>query len=213
MSAITRRSFLAGAAAAGVALASPRVAQAQTRLASALPVTREDHRAIVIGSGFGGGVAALRLAEAGVPVLVLERGIRWPTGPNVETFPHAAAPDKRFLWYQSDPQLFGRPILEPYTGLLEAVPGDNMTALCAAGVGGGSLVYQGMTLQPAEAVFNTHFPEELDWATMDRVHYPRVAKMLQLAVAPEELIASQNYGAARAFARNVKRAGLPPQWR
>jgi cholesterol oxidase len=185
------------------------VAQAQTRLASTVPVTREDHRAIVIGSGFGGGVAALRLAEAGVPVLVLERGIRWPTGPNAETFPHAAAPDKRFLWYQSDPQLFGKPILEPYTGLLEAVPGENMTALCAAGVGGGSLVYQGMTLQPAEAVFNTHFPEELDWATMDRVHYPRVAKMLQLAVAPEELIASQNYGAARAFARNVKRAGLP----
>lgn len=47
-----------------------------------------------------------------------------------------------------------------------------MTALCAAGVGGGSLVYQGMSLQPAEDVFNTHFPQELDWATMNRVHYP-----------------------------------------
>ncbi|MFZ2176630.1 MAG: GMC oxidoreductase [Rhodococcus sp. (in: high G+C Gram-positive bacteria)] len=213
MSAINRRSFLAGATAAGIALASPRIAQAGTGLGdrrTSIPLTREDHRAIVIGSGFGGGVAALRLAEAGVHVLMLERGMRWPTGPNSQTFPHATAPDKRFLWHQSSRQLFGKPVaMEPYTGLLEAVPGDNMTALCAAGLGGGSLIYQGMTLQPAEAVFNMHFPEELDWATMDRVHYPRVARMLQLAVAPEELIASPNYKAARVFAQNAVRAGLP----
>ncbi len=211
VSALNRRSFLAGAAAAGVALASPRIAQAGTGgRRTTVPLTREDHRVIVVGSGFGGGVAALRLAEAGVPVLVLERGIRWPTGPDADTFPRATAPDKRILWYRSSPQLFGEPVaLEPYTGLLEAVPGDNMTALCAAGVGGGSLVYQGMTLQPAEAVFNTHLPEALDWATMDRVHYPRVARMLRLAVAPDELIDSPNYQAARVFAQNVQRAGLP----
>jgi cholesterol oxidase len=202
-----------GTAAAGVALASPRIAQAipgRAERRRAVPLTREDHRVIVVGSGFGGGVAALRLAEAGVPVLVLERGIRWPTGPNADTFPRATAPDKRILWYRSSPQLFGAPVvLEPYTGLLEAVPGDNMTALCAAGVGGGSLVYQGMTLQPAEDVFNAHLPEALDWATMDRVHYPRVARMLLLAVAPDELIDSPNYQSARVFAQNVERAGLP----
>ncbi|MBC2641241.1 MULTISPECIES: GMC oxidoreductase [unclassified Rhodococcus (in: high G+C Gram-positive bacteria)] len=213
MSAFNRRSFLTGAAAAGVALASPRIAEAKPGRAergSAVPLTREDHRVIVVGSGFGGGVAALRLAEAGVPVLVLERGMRWPTGPNADTFPRATAPDKRILWYRSSPQLFGAPVaLEPHTGLLEAVPGDNMTALCAAGVGGGSLVYQGMTLQPAEDVFNAHLPEALDWTTMDRVHYPRVARMLQLAVAPDELIDSPNYQAARVFAQNVERAGLP----
>ncbi|MGW6660533.1 GMC oxidoreductase [Rhodococcus sp. NPDC055024] len=206
MSGVKRRSFLAGTAAVGVAMMAPRTAEAAT----GIPLTREEHRVVVIGSGFGGGVTALRLAEAGVPVTLLERGIRWQTGPNAETFPHPARPDKRILWHQSNPTLFGRPaIFEPYAGLLETVTGENMTAICAAGVGGGSLVYQGMTLQPEAAVFNVHFPEELDYARMDRVHYPRVARMLQLETAPEELISSPNYEAARVFARNATRSGLP----
>ncbi|WP_459682691.1 GMC oxidoreductase [Rhodococcus sp. no. 34] len=206
MSGVKRRSFLAGTAAVGVAMMAPRTARAAT----GIPLTREVHRVVVIGSGFGGGVTALRLAEAGVPVTLLERGIRWQTGPNAETFPHPASPDKRILWHQSNPTLFGRPaIFEPYAGLLETVTGENMTAICAAGVGGGSLVYQGMTLQPEEAVFNTHFPEELDYARMGRVHYPRVARMLHVETAPDELISSPNYEAARVFARNAARSGLP----
>ncbi|WP_454195294.1 GMC oxidoreductase [Nocardia sp. Marseille-Q1738] len=213
MSVISRRSLLVGAAAAGALLTGTRKIDVRNGIAArvnSVPLTREEHRVVVVGSGFGGGVTALRLAEAGVPVLVLERGMRWPTGPNADTFPRASAPDKRILWYRSSPELFGRPMLfEPYTGLVEAVPGENMTALCAAGLGGGSLIYQGMSLQPSEAVFSTHFPEKLDWATMDRVHYPRVARMLNLAVAPDELIANSNYAAARFFAERVRRAGLP----
>lgn len=213
MQAMTRRSLLTGAAAAGAALVGARAVGAAAPVADptgTVPLTREEHRVVVVGSGFGGGVSALRLAQAGVPVTVLERGLRWPTGPNAETFPRATAPDKRLLWCRSSPNLFGRPLVfEPYTGLIEAVPGENMTALCAAGVGGGSLVYQGMTLQPSEDVFNTHFPQELDWRLLNRVHYPRVATMLQLAQAPDELVATENYRAARVFADRVRRAGMP----
>ena len=174
-----------------------------------IPLIHSEERAVVIGSGFGGGVSALRLAQAGVPVLVLERGRRWTTGPNSNTFPEAFSPDKRALWYESAPRLFGRTVpFGPYAGLLDWVSSKNMTAVCAAGVGGGSLIYQGMTLQPSEAVFNAHLPQELDYKVMDTVHYPRVAAMLKLQVAPDDLIETPTYAAPRAFARNVQREGF-----
>ncbi|MFD6389536.1 GMC oxidoreductase [Nocardia sp. NPDC060259] len=213
MSKFTRRTLLTGAAAAGLTLATAGTAAARPGIAlrtGGIPLTHEDRRVVVIGSGFGGGVTALRLAEAGVPVLLLERGRRWATGPNAQTFPLATRPDKRLLWYRSDPVVFGQPLLfERYAGLVEAVPGAGMTALCAAGLGGGSLIYQGMSLQPEREVFETHFPAGMDWDRMDRVHYPKVARMLGLATAPDELIAHRNYTAARVFADRVRGAGMP----
>jgi cholesterol oxidase len=207
VSPISRRRFLAHGIAAGLSLTVASRVGAQGRR---IPLTRHERRVVVIGSGFGGGVAALRLAEAGVPVLVLERGIRWPTGPDAETFPHAAQPDERVSWLCSP--VFGplaSPVCEPYTGLLERVRGDGMDILCGAGVGGGSLVYQGMSLQPSEEVFNANFPEQLDYRRMDRRYYPRVAAMLHLATAPDELIASESYRAARLFGAHVRQAGYP----
>ncbi len=212
LSPISRRRFLAQGLATGLSLAVASRAGAGRRR---IPLTRHERRVVVIGSGFGGGVAALRLARAGVPVLVLERGIRWPTGPDAETFPHASQPDHRVSWLCSPvfgPPVFGTrqsPACEPFTGLLERVRGDGMDILCGAGVGGGSLVYQGMSLQPSEEVFNANFPEGLDYQRMNRVYYPRVAGMLRLATAPDELVASQNYRAARVFAASVRRAGYP----
>ena len=59
-----------------------------------------DFDAIVIGSGFGGAVSACRLAEAGMKVLVLERGRRW----SPETYPRE--PGDAWLWDADRPQRF-----------------------------------------------------------------------------------------------------------
>ena len=221
MTHISRRGFLGTVAAAGIAaLAADPAAAAQPTdsagpvgaapAAGRIPHEVQDHRCIVVGSGFGGAISALRVAEAGVDVVVVERGRRWPTGPDARTFPSATSPDERALWFRSAPEVFGRPVdLPRYTGLLEASVGENMTSVCATGVGGGSLIYQGMTLQPTEELFHTWFPGEIDWAEMDREYYPRVSRMLRLAEAPDELVDSPTYAASRVFAQRVRDADLP----
>lgn len=220
----TRRRFLTaaalGAAAGSGVLTTPTAHAAAPGTGarpSRVPLTREEHRAVVIGSGFGGGVSALRLAQAGVPVTVLERGRRWITGPNVDTYATVSHPDRRLLWYGTTPEavrpvqrLIGRPLdLDPYVGLVEPVLGDSLLALCAAGVGGGSLVYQGMTLQPSREVFETWLPGELDYGLLDREYYPRVARMLDVSTAPDELLATPTYRATRIFRDRAERRGFP----
>ncbi|CBL46030.1 Putative cholesterol oxidase [gamma proteobacterium HdN1] len=202
---ITRRSLLSGAAAGAVASVLPASALAATRK---IPLTRSEERVVVIGSGFGGGISALRLAQAGIPVLVLERGRWWKSGPNAETFPHATIPDKRDLFYSIWPEKNHKRVgISPYVGLLEPVRGKNITAICPAGVGGGSLVYQGMTVQPSEDVFSQWFPAGVDYQEMDEVYYRRVTAMLHAQTAPDALINSSQYRAARKFAANVQAAG------
>jgi len=210
MTEINRRRFLTGAAAVGAATAVSSVASAGPARAAgtaSVPVTTSTQRAVVIGSGFGGGVTALRLGQAGVKVLVLERGKWWPTGPNAQTFPHAATPDSREIFYTSWTATDAVVGELPYAGLEEKIVGDNITAVVGAGVGGGSLVYQGMTLQPTEEVFSTWFPSGYDYSELNSVYYPRVAQMLQLETAPDTLINSKTYLPARAFAENVQAAG------
>lgn len=201
MDRFNRRKFLGSAAAAVAGSTWAGAARA------AIPVTVSQERVVVIGSGFGGGVSALRLGQAGIRVLVLERGRWWKTGPNAETFPHATTLDKRDLFYSMWPQLNGRRIgIDPYVGLLEPFVGQNIIAVTPAGVGGGSLMYQGMTLQPTERLFNASFPG-IDYAEMASVYYPRVAQMLQIQTAPDALVNSPNYQAARLFATKVQAAG------
>src|SRR5262249_14841834 len=122
-------------------------------------VTEQRERVVIVGSGFGGGVTALRLAHAGVPALVLERGIRWATGPHASTFCRWANIDNRSAWLTYHSTVPG--VVKswtPYTGVIETLEENGMTVNCGSAVGGGSLVYHGMTLQPSKEYFAASMP-------------------------------------------------------
>jgi len=210
MPGLSRRRFLGAAAGAAAAAGLSRTVAAAAPATSAR-VTDVRRRVVVIGSGFGGAVTALRLTMAGVPVLLLERGIRWPTGPNADTFTHMFSPDRRSAWLRTSPVLTGAPpvVFAPFTGVLDRMAGDGVDILSGAGYGGSSLVYHGMTLEPTEAVFAEVLPQ-LSWGELHRTHYPRVARMLRLATIPDDVLGNARYRSNQIFVDKIRAAGLSP---
>ncbi len=95
---------------------------------------------IIIGSGFGGSVSALRLAQKGYSVLVIEKG-KWYQG---EDFPKTNWNIKRWLW---------APGLKLF-GILRLSLFRHVTVLSGVGVGGGSLVYANTLPKPKSKFFN-----------------------------------------------------------
>ncbi len=204
---IDRRSFLGGAAAAAGAGALAACAPALTSLQRS-----ERRRVVVIGTGFGGSVTALRLAQRGVDVTVIERGRRWPSGQR-GAFPTMFAPDRRVSWLSTTNTAAGNLIpslpWRPYTGLLERIEGTGMDVVCAAAVGGGSLPYHGMSVQPRGDLFDRVMPSELDYEEFDTHWYPLVRRMLGVAPIPDDVLAAPEYRSSRRFADFVRAAGLP----
>jgi len=107
--------------------------------------------AVVVGSGFGGGIAACRLAEAGKRVCVLERGKRFEP----EDFPSEPTPE--MLWHES---------LNP-GGLFDVRMMRDVSVITAAGVGGGSLVYANVQLRAPADIFERDWPAALDRQALD----------------------------------------------
>ena len=120
---------------------------------------------IIIGSGFGGSVSALRLVEKGYKVLVLEKGRRLGAG----DFPKTNWNLKRFFWL---PQL-------GFRGLFKMTFLGHVTALSGVGVGGGSLVYANTLPVPKDPFFAAESWRHLaDWKTELAGHYQTVLRML-----------------------------------
>ncbi|OLB79216.1 MAG: cholesterol oxidase [Actinobacteria bacterium 13_2_20CM_2_71_6] len=110
-----------------------------------------EYDVVVVGSGFGGSVAALRLAEKGYRVAVLEAGRRFAD----DEFPQTSWRLRRFLW---------APALGCY-GIQRISLLRNVLVLSGAGVGGGSLVYANTLYRPPSSYYDdpqwTHIT---DWA-------------------------------------------------
>ena len=144
-----------------------------TRLASSLDRLRPHYDVVVVGSGYGGGVAASRLARAGKRVAVLERGREFVTG----EFP-ARFPDLR-----GEMQLTGKRLrLGSPTGLYDVRFGEDMHVLIGCGLGGGSLINAGVALRPDPRVFRDPvWPTEIDADGLIDEGYARAARWVRPA--------------------------------
>jgi len=126
---------------------------------------------IVIGSGFGGSVSALRLMEKGYRVALLEQGRRV----TAEQMKAASTRTRHLLW---GPELGLKGFFDQrffrHLGLIRGV-----------GVGGGSLVYAGVLLKPKQAFYQSAVWSKLaDWEAELDPHYETASKMLGRALNP-----------------------------
>jgi len=120
---------------------------------------------IVIGSGFGGSVASLRLVEKGYKVLLLEQGKRF----NPEDFPKTNWDIPKYLWIPSV-RCFGFQKLSFYT---------TASIMSGTGVGGGSLVYANTLYIPPDEFFSNLFWHRFgDWKKILEPFYDRASFML-----------------------------------
>lgn len=132
-----------------------------------------DYDVIVIGSGFGGSVSALRLTEKGYSVGVLEAGQRF--GP--DDFARRNWNLRRFLWF---PRLGMRGILR-LTLLREVL------VLSGAGVGGGSLVYANTLYEPHDAFFtDPQWSQITGWRVELAPFYALAKRMLGVTESPAD---------------------------
>jgi len=155
---------------------------------------------VVIGSGFGGSVAALRLAEKGYSVAVLEAGRRFDD----EDFPRTSWRLRRFLW---------APRLGCY-GIqrLDLLPGRDgaggVFVLSGAGVGGGSLVYANTLYEPLEPFYNDpQWRDITDWRAELAPYYELAGRMLGVATYPRRTRADE------AMRRVAERMGVAETFR
>jgi cholesterol oxidase len=128
---------------------------------------------IVVGSGFGGSVSALRLAEKGYSVLVIEQGRRL----KAEDFPETNWDLRKWLWM---PKLGMR-------GLFRVALFRHVTVFAGAGVGGGSLVYANTLPVPPDEFFqNGSWKGLADWKQELAPHYATAKRMLGAARNPKK---------------------------
>src|SRR6266508_4014624 len=127
---------------------------------------------VIIGSGFGGSVSAMRLTEKGYSVLVLEKGKRFED----KDFAKSNWEFWKYLWL---------PTLRAH-GILQISILKGVMVLHGAGVGGGSLGYANVLEVPTEETFATPaWNQNAQWGEVLRPHYEMAKKMLGVARNPK----------------------------
>ena len=126
---------------------------------------------VIIGSGFGGSVSAMRLTEKGYSVLVLERGKLFRD----QDFATTNWKVWKYLWMPGF-RCFG---------IMQITPFKDVVALHGCGVGGGSLGYANVLMQPDDQTFSHPSWKHLqDWQSVLLPHYATARRMLGVAQNP-----------------------------
>jgi cholesterol oxidase len=126
---------------------------------------------IVIGSGFGGSVSAMRLAEKGYSVLILEKGKKY----EAKDFPSTNWEISKYLW---------APMLRCF-GFQKLTMFKEAFVLSGVGVGGGSLVYANTLLEPDDLFYqNPVWSGFMDWKTVLKPFYVKAKFMLGVTPVP-----------------------------
>ncbi len=148
----------------------------QPRLASDLSTIKSRYDVVVVGSGYGGGVAAARFSRAGKSVCVLERGREFLAG----EFPG------RFPDLRKEMQVRGTRInLGSPSALYDVRLGDDMHVLAGCGLGGGSLINAGVALRPDVRVFTDDaWPGQIRQDGLLDVGFARARRWLRPMVGP-----------------------------
>jgi cholesterol oxidase len=150
-------------------------------------VTARDVDVLVIGSGFGGSVAALRLAEKGYRVAVLEAGRRF----GADDFARTNWDLRRYLFM---PRL-------GLHGIQRISMLDDLVVLSGAGVGGGSLVYANTLYEPLDPFYDDpQWSAIADWRAELAPFYALARRMLGVVETPFETPAE---GVVREVARRM----------
>jgi cholesterol oxidase len=145
----------------------------QQRLSSPPSAIREAYDVVVVGSGYGGGVAASRLSRAGQSVCVIEKGKEFLTG----EFPSRLPELRRELQLNGSKMRSGS-----RTGLFDFRLGADIHVLVGCGLGGGSLINAGVALRPDPRVFvDPVWPTEVTRDGLLNLGFGRAAAMLRPA--------------------------------
>ncbi|WP_030920771.1 GMC oxidoreductase [Streptomyces sp. NRRL B-24720] len=218
---VSRRRFITGTGSilGAVALAGHSTPAQAGAGSAAAPIDSGAHvPALVIGTGYGGSVAALRLAQSGVDVHMIEMGMAWDTaGPDGKIFANTTSPDSRSYWLRTRTKqplsnFLGFPIdkdVTRSTGILDAEEFSGITVYQGRGVGGGSLVNGGMAVTPKRENFGAVLPS-VDADEMYGIYYPRANAGLGVGtIDPAWFETAACYQYARVGRKHAQRAGFP----